>query len=895
MNRTKSTLMRWSDIIGYSVIAALLGIPLGKLINKFIYSFSESIIHSHTYCFALSIIISISIIYFIIRKCGLFHIRHFSYILSYPSLLVTIPISFGMVYAILYIDPLFTGTYLGIQIHKNYFIFITLAAWLLFFVIALFAIFQKYISSQNRFSRSAIRSLSDTADIFSMSDTSLYEWLSSESPIHHVSQDLFGAEKRASCIVKALLKDRQNRNGKQLRQTVVIQGEFGSGKSSIVKIVESKMQSLIEDKCIFVRVTCWGFSSAAVQEHILERIINELSYEVDCLGLRPVPSDYVEAISKTNSWIAAAFRFFSVSPEPVDHLKRLTPILEAICSRLVVIIEDTDRNGPDFDQKHIEAMLHNFRSVERVSFILTAGSKSQIDFPKIAEYILFLPSLPKDKVLSVIDRIRNNMMDSSTYIDPMLGGRILSHQRIQDLRSEANNQRLSFYMMGTGSSWPHALASLLNTPRKLKQTLSQIISSWDDLRGEVDLDELIMLTALRCCAPSVFTVFGNHFQELETIFRKRDEKYDIKGSNWKQEREDFVKKEWNRAVSESSYDPEVLGAIISELSPWGSSLTGVINYSRTKRCQSISSDRGNIYWERLVTSTLKDGELRDQEVLSYVTHAVNDEGIAALGLRAAKSPEFAMLVLFFKISSNHIISDSSLLKAASHALQYTFPFEWASLSNETSAYRYIVRWIHNIIQYGDNSFPIWLQEQMALCIPNRIRDLTILFKDTHDLLIEGASRDIRKWLIEQCQISFLSLTTNDFSSLFSNKDPYLLGNLIRIDRKSADWLFGRGKDWHWLAPLLLKSLEEFPQIMIPQVMMVFGDFGPDGMMPTFFNFNEDELAALFGKELNRAVKLLTQPLNITEDMEPWFKCAAPLGTKKAVEWNLRLENVDPKS
>jgi len=72
-------------------------------------------------------------------------------------------------------------------------------------------------------------------------------------------------------------------------------------------------------------------------------------------------------------------------------------------------------------------------------------------------------------------------------------------------------------------------------------------------------------------------------------------------------------------------------------------------------------------------------------------------------------------------------------------------------------------------------------------------------------------------------------------------------------------------------------------------MMVFGDYGSGGEAPTYFKFNEAELEDLFENKLANAVAMLAHPIEIAEDMKGWFPLAAPLGTKSAQEWKLRLE------
>ena len=886
MNACKSSLYRWRDVLGYSIVGAFLAVPVGGGIAQMVEGFSGTLVKSGIPQAVLSFSIYLIALWMVWRQSGA-KVWHFRHLATYPPTLAAVPVSLWMIVGILYISPFFPEEKARYAICQT----VLMAAAIITFVAIAVALTTAFCSSiqKRRHQRSVRERKIVSKDIFSMPLEELFSWLSSETPIARSAQDMFGANERAQRIAKALQTERNGEDGRTLRQTVVVQGPFGAGKSSVLKLAEDYACADSDEHYIFVHVQCWGFSSIAAQEHILEKAIEKLGEEVDCLSLRSISAAYVDAINETNSWVGTIFRMFSPSASPLHHLKRFTPLLGATNAQLVIIIEDTDRNGSDFDQKHLEAMLYNFREVERVSFVLTAGDRSEIEFPKIAEYILFLPPLMEDKVLALLDRMRQYCLTSVPFIDPTVGAEGNSSRNRPDaLRASAAAGRMATDMLGfEGQPWAGALASLLNTPRRLKQTLFILKSRWEILRGEVDVDELIILSALRVCAPGVFTFLGSHLRDLEPLFRHQGNNPTQDEMQRRNDRISYLKYRWGKVVEDSGCDPAVLGVILAELVPLSASLTGVRCWTHGNRCQSIRSKRGDIYWERLTAESLIDGDVRDQDVLSVLAEATDDKGIIVLGQRAAASEEFTDLVTFFNRFSRRIEIDS-LLQAAEIALKLVRPFRRSSLGGVSTIFESIKLWF-SFVPHNDIRFRDWVIKQICDYLPYYLEDANFLYFDTmrERLGLENL-RFVRERVMERCREVFENMTADKFSSCFDKDYPYALGHLIRLDNKNSDALMARAKDWRWMAPLLLQSMESHPEIMVPQVMMMFGTYGPGGTMPTFFNYNEDEMSLMFGDDLRCAVSLLAQPVVLSETMEAWFRLAAPFGAAAAERWGHRL-------
>jgi len=698
----------------------------------------------------------------------------------------------------------------------------------------------------------------------------LKEWLSTESAIGASTSDFFGAEERARQVWNALRTRRRDGSGHEFRQTVVIQGPFGAGKTSVVRLVENLASESEDERYIFAHVNCWGFSSIAAQEHILERAIEELSQTVDCLALRRLPAAYANTIRESNSWFSLLTYITGEEKEPAVQLRRFTPLLRAIAAQLVIVIEDTDRNGPDFDQKHIEAMLYRFREVERVSFILTAGSKSDIDFPKIAEHISFISPLRVDAVLALVNRIRDYCFTNWIFIDPTAGP-YSSRNRPKELQNGV-------------PPWALPLVGILSNPRRLKKTLSEILTRWDVLNGEVDLDELIMLTALRQTAPRVFSFFGSHFQEFKSVTTVDQSPYINRDREVSREgRLAFLKERWRIAVSELEDDSKNLAAILAELI-WSS--TGITNYSgfhNSNRFQSINANmtksRSNVYWERLSSGAVPPNIIRDQEVLKALQNIGQGVDTESFGQRFAKSNEFAELVLFFE---NEVrgVSDQVILAVATAVIKTSRPMPVDF--SDSDAFENLQTLLKRF-STEDPDYQRWVTLEIENCFPDSLLDAEKIFWKLGKEKLHGAALMAIRQSFVKCVRMYVSKVNADvFASYFSISYPYSLAAIFHMHEKSSSPEFlTRPSDWIWISDLLIESMSKHPQVMVPQVIMLFGEYGPGGQHPTFFKYDEAKYSELFRERWPEVLRFFTQEIVVSDESEGWFRLAAALATAEA--------------
>lgn len=705
-------------------------------------------------------------------------------------------------------------------------------------------------------------------DLLSLDFTHVLNWAASEAPIESPKDDMFGCDGRAERILKSLRRPRPADAGSMFPQTVVVQGPYGSGKTSLVRLVQLRAQGLRSPHMIFVELNCWGFESTTrAQEYVLTQCVEALHEIVDCTCLRSAPGRYAQALSATApSWVLSLFEPLLSLPTPLEQIARFAPLLRLSQAQLVAVIEDTDRNGGDFDPSQIEAMLFHFRAVERMSFIVTAGPQVRIEFPKIAERIEFLPRLPKHQVLAVLDRARDHCRTSQPFIDLVEEEESRSQSRPKNLLSHAFTvDQAAFVMHVRFAAWPEALGRLIAHPRQLKRLVNSYINTWDTLRGEVDIDELLMVLALRQSAPAAFTFLGVRLNDLHLI----------KAANSSESSKDDRKKlvdemaaAWAAVTANAEFDVEAAEILINELMPSSNQLFGPKYYTHGNRIQSISLPGGPDYWSRLTSEALDLHEVRDQSVLRAIV-AVRDspDHLSALVDQALASDAFAGLLGFFEQHHQFLREHAlSVLSTMHGCLRQKLG---SATNDDEHSYQLVRNALGRNFWHNDNLVQPWLEKEIIACFPGHLRlacDLFLFFGRR-----TGFAGEIRKVLHREAVKHFSGQPGIKFTQGFDPHYPWTLYHLLfAYGDEPADLLVARGEDWQFLVPVILDGMKNASNVMVPAALFAFGDGKPGSGMPlTHVELRESLIDEVFGEQRPEFLRLAANYSPPADLAESW--------------------------
>jgi len=178
----------------------------------------------------------------------------------------------------------------------------------------------------------------DFADL-SEDAVELIKWLNKEQPILTCQQDRFDMAVFARRIMGTLTAKRMN--------TIGLVGSYGCGKSSILYMAEDCMKTSCTGrrKVITCWVSGWGFREGSATEHVLQSAVRRLSEYTDCISLVNVPARYQKALSECGGHFGRALCTMLTGWEGrKEELRKLDFVLARIGKRLVIFLEDIDRN-----------------------------------------------------------------------------------------------------------------------------------------------------------------------------------------------------------------------------------------------------------------------------------------------------------------------------------------------------------------------------------------------------------------------------------------------------------------------------------------------------------------------------------------------------------------------
>jgi hypothetical protein len=214
------------------------------------------------------------------------------------------------------------------------------------------------------------------------SDESILAWILDERPIALPSDDMFDHRLPAQRIAALLLRESPS--------SVGIIGPLGSGKSSLINLIEhylSRREDLparhrkenLKRDIVTCKIDGWGRSSGTVAQKILALAIEAVKSHVDCISIVTLPENYRQAISEARSPAGAILAaLLHASHEPIAQLKELDHVLSAAGLRLVIFLEDLDRNtGDEILRDEMPALLDRLRMLRQVSFVLAIGTDRQ--------------------------------------------------------------------------------------------------------------------------------------------------------------------------------------------------------------------------------------------------------------------------------------------------------------------------------------------------------------------------------------------------------------------------------------------------------------------------------------------------------------------------------------
>jgi hypothetical protein len=691
-------------------------------------------------------------------------------------------------------------------------------------------------------------------------------WLNKESPIHSSDEDLFDLgvfARRVAMMLKATpLK------------TIGLVGSYGCGKSSIVNMVGEYLgnpERLHKDQhpnqvrgnfdaqnIISCKVHGWGLQKGTASEHILRSILATLSKSMDCLGLIRIPSDYQAALSNSgHSWLKLIATLSITASGPLEILRRLDSVLACTGQRMIIFLEDLDRNTTGSAYwKELASLLDRLKDLDNISFILAINQNSKIydTLLRVCEHIEFVPSLPRAEVIECIKSFRDICFDKFTDTD------IDSRQREKrdgHLGLKKTSQEYDVAaMLGIEVNDPiTVITKLLNNPRALKYSLRHTWRSWHDLHGEIDFDNLLVARVIYTIAPEAFAFINEKALLMRNLATDDSSEYTRKR---KEENHDQLTTSWQNIAG--SWDRGSVDILINFLYPGWIKDQVRDNFLKGTVPQGVMQSEPTDYWIRLNKEKISPDEIPDQVVL----HALHDwKENHDKAVYEGKNLAGALLYIdsfagkFEQFGKSLTGSD---VRALAEELFEIIRKEGGNLPKDAH-YHGFIELLRLALDKPVEGHEDWILGEIRKAIPVSLRFANELYyywrcRDHTMIYTKVQTPMVRKGFVEAAR----KVYENNSQALIDALDAMYMFSIYHfmIYYSEAD---GGGPGfnpakWNWLINILLEAGEKHPQTIIPQIVTLVSEEASNFREGFSYLLNEERLNSLFREERSRVMKLL---------------------------------------
>ena len=697
----------------------------------------------------------------------------------------------------------------------------------------------RFVTHAGRKGRSLATTLTPSAKQESREDNhesiDIRSWLAGgERPIGRSREDLLGRNAVSARIATRLLSG----------QSVALLGLLGSGKSSVLNLVRTRLRAAPSPP-IVVAFDAWAVSRPEdVPRLALTCIIDALNRHVDMISLRDVPATYQRLVMAAPVSNLSNTLSLGIERNSIRTLHRLVPILEVLNARLVLIVEDTDRTGATFDTRHLERLLWALHDLPRTTFVLAFDPNHgpRTDVTKICDTVERLGSLQDKDVAVVVSAAVHYWTSEYSDIEPRI-----RHTGKLGLQYAQEGGILE-YMYRTDVGRPlRYMAQIVQTPRELKRVLQRVDATWRDLHGEVDLEDLLVVTTFRECLPQVYDFLREHIDAARLTADPGPFGPSAVGDDWNQLLETLSSPESARRLA------ALLG--ITQLS-------GDREQSTDRSPQGVHLTEPTDYLDRIHAEGIDSSETRDQSVLRDI-HAWEQGQAESLieHLAAARGDDRRYAAVWEHFAFRH--TPDKLVQLMVGTVRFLLKTDGTDATMNHPALLALWRACHN--QLLDETNKSWIQDVTLEAVP-----LNLSFAvDFYDYLTRGEFRvvspqeaeEIRSVLLDEIQK--VVCTDADLVQHLNEDSPYRVSSIIRQTgpEQGLPSLNAWGKH---LAPILVDGARNHPRQFLPELANLLGTAGSHERAyrvepPNFTNpykMDRARAEALLGTCLDEALVML---------------------------------------
>lgn len=318
-----------------------------------------------------------------------------------------------------------------------------------------------------------------------------------DNPIHKVEEDLYNRKKSVDTIVEKI----KNTLNPETSFAIGLSSEWGNGKTSFLNLLES---SLKNENRIIIHFNPWLNND---QNKVIDSFFDELSnslrpFNKDLSSNLLVYSDFLQnsgsdSLKTTANIINHVFNKTSLR----ERFEYINDSIKALKSQIIIIIDDIDRL---YESEILEVLrlIRNSASFANTVFIVGYDRNYLISaIRKVSDYkpetyldkiFQFEFALPAFEIQTIKDKLKER-------ISP-----VLIKEDLEDFENILNKTRLSFE--GNGFKY-----EMIENLRNLNRFINSFIISYDSLKGECKLNDLLCVELLKMKYLSIYNLLvKNH-------------------------------------------------------------------------------------------------------------------------------------------------------------------------------------------------------------------------------------------------------------------------------------------------------------------------------------------------------------------------------------------------
>ncbi|RKH94735.1 P-loop NTPase fold protein [Corallococcus sp. AB038B] len=689
-------------------------------------------------------------------------------------------------------------------------------------------------------------------------------WLADDAPISTHLNDRFNHSRIANRLSSLILSDTE--------PTIALVGETGAGKSSILNLISEKIASSTNTKGVYIcQVSLWPFDSTqAAISGILSAVSELLAEHVAIFPLKGLPADYVDAIEGTGlPWIKAIRLARPEQPSVV--LKKIDHVALATRIKIILWIEDFERfaglNRSATEPEHarlapLRALLNELSNLSSIQIILaSSAAEFRFDLEKLARFTIDIPPLNEHFTRKTIEQLHKTL-SAKFPLDITAPPR----NGISRINPNSSTEELPVLSTSTQSpDIPNSIATLLSTPRQLKQTLRWVADAWETLHGEIDLVDLIIAATIKSTFPLLHSSISRHIDTLRHGT----------GQFSKKEKSQFFTEATELLNAESIERSTALRFLLTELFPgWEEGVPS--NNTLRSRPQALGSTH-TPYWESYVFQQPPSREKSDQLALQLIERWIKTGDLQIVQTLSIETEPPSL-----KAFLTNLVTPEQILQLLTHIIDFHIRNEVHPDKNQPATPGIMSIWLMMINKKPPQSELLALlntQIDRTLKLNIEIAFWVIHLFTSSDAGQQAVPPQDAKNISERFREQLVDKFTNkpeDLIRALQWARPYALKwaawGLDRIRAQSTTGL--PSPNWARFSKTLIKSIKLNPKIMLPQILALVEtrkeafEIAEDGTLRqlTQLGFDKEMASRLFGNNKLERILRTTRHEPIHHDL-----------------------------